>query len=290
MSLADKYKFDGSKKCRLDKLSTDGKPDKVDKKEIMEKFKKNIERLDELQNTFYSDKREGLIIVIQAMDAAGKDSLIRHVASSMNPQGVHVCCLKRPSTEELSHDYLWRINNALPRRGEVTIFNRSYYEDIITVDMHDLKDTFHMAPRIIEQDEKDFLDKRVKQVKNYEEFLYENSYRVVKVFLHVSKDEQKKRLLERIDRQDKNWKFEAGDLVERAIFDDYMKKFDEVISETATKESPWYAIPADRKWYTRYLFSEILVDIFEKIGSEYPELPEEEKAKLQECREKLLSE
>lgn len=289
-NLIGNYRFDGTKECKVNKLPTDSKQDKVDKEEIIAQFEKNLVLLDEMQNTFYSAKKEGIVIVLQAMDAAGKDSLIRHVTASMNPQGVSVCCLKRPSTEEINHDYLWRINKALPRRGEITLFNRSYYEDIITADVHDLMKTYPMAERVIGGDEKDFIEKRIKQVKNYETYLYENSYRVVKIFLHVSKDEQKKRLLERIDRPEKNWKFEAADLEERALFDTYMEKFDHVITETATKDSPWYALPADDKWYTRYLFTEILIDIFKQIGSEYPDLPEAEKAKLADCKARLLAE
>ncbi|MGN1022343.1 MAG: PPK2 family polyphosphate kinase [Lachnospiraceae bacterium] len=287
---ADRYRFDGEKECHLGKLPTGAGEDGVEKEEIVRAFEKNQEKLDELQNVFYADKREGIIVVLQALDAAGKDSLIRRVATGLNPQGVHVACFKKPSEEELSHDYLWRVARELPARGEIAIFNRSYYEDIITAKVHHLKDTYHMADRIVSQSEDDFIDGRIKQVRHFESYLYENSYRVVKVFLNVSKEEQKKRFLDRIDRKEKNWKFNADDLTDRKLFDTFRKVFEDTIDRTATKESPWYAIPADDKWYTRYLLSEILLDTIKKTNPAYPDLPGEQKKRLAACREELLAE
>lgn len=288
--LTDKYRFDGSEKCSLNDLPTGADKDNVEKEEILKKYQENMDQLDDLQNVFYADKREGLVIVLQALDAAGKDSLIRHVASGLNPQGVKVACFKKPNEEELSHDYLWRISRALPARGEIAIFNRSYYEDVVTTKVHHLKDTYHMADRVIGESNDKFFERRIRQVKDFEQYLYENSYRVVKIFLHVSKDTQRKRFLERIDRQDKNWKFQAGDLDERKLFDTYIDTFNEVITKTATKESPWYALPADKKWYTRYLFSEILKTSMESTHPEYPKLPKEETEQLASCKEELLRE
>lgn len=285
---AEKYRFNGSRKCRLADLPTDSRKDHVEKEEITAKFENNLVKMAELQNRFYADSREGLIVVLQALDAAGKDSLIRHVASGMNPQGVTVSCFKRPTSEELAHDYLWRVNKVLPRRGEIAIFNRSHYEDLITASVLQLKDTYGMAERVIGVSNEKFIGRRIRQVRNYEEYLYENSYRIVKVFLHVSKEEQKKRFLERIDRPDKNWKFEPGDLATRKQFDTYMDTFEYVISKTATEESPWYAIPADDKWYTRYLFSEILIDAMEQTHPEYPTLDEGTAAHLTEYRAELM--
>ena len=284
---ADKYRFDGSRKCILSELPADSKQDQVNKAEIVEQFEKNLKKMAELQNRFYADGREGLIVVLQALDASGKDSLIRHVATGMNPQGVTVSCFKRPTSEELAHDYLWRVTKVLPRRGEIAIFNRSHYEDVITASVLKLKDTYGMAERVIGVSNEEFIAKRISQVKNFEEFLYENSYRVVKVFLHISKKEQKKRFLERIDRPDKNWKFDPGDLETRKLFDTYMDTFEYVISETSTKESPWYALPADDKWYTRYLFSEILIDAMEQTNPEYPTLDEKVKNCLDQYRKEL---
>ncbi len=288
MDLCD-YRFDGTKECHLDEMPTDSSGEKENKKVFEKKLEKNKLIIGELQNTFYSYKKEGLIIILQAMDAAGKDSLIRHVASSMNPQGVNVCCMKRPTNEELDHDYLWRVHNAIPRRGEITIFNRSYYEDIVTAEVKHLMPTYPMADRVIGVPEQEFIDKRIRQIQRYEEYLYENSYRIVKVFLHLSKDAQKKRLLERIDLKEKNWKFEKADLDERKVFDTYLEKYENVINKTASAISPWYVIPADQKWYTRYLFSEILIHIFDVIGAAPPELSEEETLNLKTYRDRLLN-
>lgn len=287
---ADKYLFDGTKKCDLDKLPTNSKQDGVEKAEIQKLTQLNLERMAELQEMLYAEGKEGMVIVLQALDAAGKDSTIKHVMGGFNPQGVHVYSFKAPNTEEQAHDYLWRISKCLPRRGEISIFNRSHYEDLITVQVHDFQKRYKMADRILEKDKKDFYEQRYRQVRNFEEYLYENSYRVVKIFLHVSKEKQKERFLERIDLGEKNWKFSSNDMPTRALFDDYMEVFDDVISNTATEHSPWYAVPADQKWYTRYLVSEILIRELEKIDPHFPELPEEERAKLADCRRQLESE
>jgi PPK2 family polyphosphate:nucleotide phosphotransferase len=287
---ADSYLFDGSRPCHLAKLSTDGKSDDVDKAEILEATEKNLLRMAELQDAFYADARQGLLIVLQAMDAAGKDSTVKHVMSGLNPQGVTVHSFKQPSAEDLAHDYLWRVNRCLPARGGIAIFNRSYYEDVLVVQVHDLQKNYRMAERVLNDSKKDFFAKRYRQICNYEEYLYENSYRVVKIFLHVSKDEQKKRFLERIDDPNKNWKFSNADLKERTLFETYQKTYDDVITATATEHSPWYAIPADRKWYTRYLVSEIVVQELKKCKPAYPTLSAEAKSELSGYRKALESE
>ena len=211
---ADRYLFDGSHPCALRKLPCDSKDDHVKKEDILAKTAENLEKMTALQDAFYADGREGLVIILQALDAAGKDSTVKHVMGGLNPQGVQVTSFKQPTSEELHHDFLWRVNKALPPRGSIAIFNRSYYEDVL-VQVHDLQKTYQMAPRVLEDSKKDFFEKRYRQIRSYEEYLYENSYRVVKIFLHVSKDEQKKRFLERIDRPEKNWKFSCSDLKER---------------------------------------------------------------------------
>ena len=287
---AEKYIYTGKGRFNLRALPTGAGQDDVEKDAIVEKFQKNLIKLDELQNCFYADGKEGIIVVLQALDAAGKDSLIRRALAGVNPQGVKVACFKKPTSEELAHDYLWRVNQVLPRRGEIAVFNRSYYEDIITAHVLGLKDTYEMAPRVTGKSEKKFIDRRIDQVVNYERYLYENSYRVVKIFLNVSKEEQKNRFLERIDRPDRNWKFNAGDLDTRERFDEYLDVFQDVIKRTATKESPWYAIPADDKWYTRYLFTEILIDTIKKTKPAYPELPQDQKDQLADCKARLLAE
>lgn len=289
MALKD-YKFDGKKKLNLSKLPTSGKKDGVVKEEILEKTKENQLKIQALQEKLYADGREGLIIVIQAMDAAGKDSTIKHVMSGVNPQGVEVHSFKAPSSEELAHDFLWRLNQCIPRRGMMAIFNRSHYEDVLVVQVHHLNKTYHMADRVTGMDDAEFFKKRYKHIKNYEEYLYDNSYRVLKIFLNVSKKEQKKRFLERIETPEKNWKFSAGDLKERALWDTYQECYERTINATATKDCPWYVLPADQKWYTRYLVSEAILETLESIDPQYPVMPQEEKDQLEACRTALLEE
>lgn len=287
---AEKYCFDGSNKLKLDKVSTNSKKDKVKKEDIIKKTAENQEKISELQEKLYADGKEGVILVLQAIDAAGKDSTVKHVMSGINPQGVEVTSFKQPNSEELSHDFLWRVNKHLPQRGKIGIFNRSYYEDVLVVQVHKINKTYHMADRIVGMDDDKFFEKRYSHIRNYEEYLYDNSYRIVKVFLNVSKEEQKERFLERIDKQEKNWKFDAGDLKERALWDEYHQVFEDVINSTATKECPWYVLPADQKWYTRYLVSEILLKTLEDIDPKFPEMSAETAAQLQECREALMNE
>jgi len=285
-----KYLFDGSNKCQLNDIPTNSKEDDVDKESILAETEKNLEKIAILQDIFYADKREGLIVVLQALDAAGKDSTIKNVMSCMNPQGVTVHSFKQPTTEDLTHDYLWRVNRCLPERGKIAIFNRSYYEDVLVVQVHNLQKNYSMAERIISQSEKKFFEKRYQQISNYEDYLYENSYRVVKIFLHVSHDKQKERFLERIDKPEKNWKFSSADLKERAMFNEYTEIYNTVISKTSSTHCPWYAIPADQKWYTRYLVSQILLNELEQCKSKYPKLSDEAESGLMECRRQLVNE
>ncbi|MBQ8306101.1 MAG: polyphosphate kinase 2 family protein [Blautia sp.] len=289
MALKD-YCFDGSKKCKLSKIPTNSKKDKVDKEKIIQKTEKNMLKMQEYQNRLYADGREGLIILLQAMDAAGKDSTIKNVMSGVNPQGVEVHNFKTPSAEELAHDFMWRVNKCIPRRGMIAIFNRSYYEDVLVVQVHDMNKGYHMAERVIGQSKEDFFGKRYGHIRSYEDYLFENSYRIVKIFLNVSYEKQKERFLERLDMPEKNWKFSSSDLKERALWGDYQKAYEKTINETASKNAPWYVIPADQKWYTRYLVSEAILDAMKAIDPQYPEMPAEEKAKLDEYRQALLEE
>jgi PPK2 family polyphosphate:nucleotide phosphotransferase len=289
MALKD-YTFDGSRKLELEKLPTNSKKDKVDKEEIIAKTKENLAKMRELQDRLYADGREGLIIVLQAMDAAGKDSTIKHVMGGVNPQGVEVHSFKTPTAEELAHDFLWRLNKCIPSRGYIGIFNRSYYEDVLVVRVYEMNKTYHIADRVIGQPTEEFFKKRYRHIRNYEEYLYENGYRIVKIFLNVSKEKQKERFLERLDTPSKNWKFSASDLKTRAMWDEYQKAYEKAVNETSTKENPWYVLPADQKWYTRYLVSEAIVKTLEEINPQYPEMPEEEKEKIEEYREALINE
>lgn len=285
---AERFRFDGSEPCRLRDLPCGaGSREKEQKDRLIRKTADNLQRMAELQDAFYADGREGLVVVLQALDAAGKDSMVKHVMGGLNPQGVTVHSFKQPGKEELAHDYLWRVNRALPARGSIAIFNRSYYEDVLVVQVHDLQKTYRMAPRVLEEEKREFFRKRYRQIRQYEEYLYENSYRVVKILLHVSKDKQKERFLERIETPAKNWKFSADDLKERALFDTYTRVFDEVVTETASAHSPWYVIPADQKWYARYLVSEIVTDALDRCCHEYPQLSPEARARLADYRRAL---
>jgi len=280
---ADKYAIKGGKKIDIRKLSTNSKDDGVDKEEIIAKYEANKAELALLQDRFYADGREGIIVVIQALDASGKDSAIKNVFSGINPQGVVVHSYKAPTSEELDHDYLWRIHRDVPRRGEIAVFNRSHYEDLVTVQVEGIKPHYHMNDRIIGKDDKTFFGERCEQVNSFEQYLYDNGYRIIKIFLHVSKEEQTTQLLERIELPEKNWKFRADDLKVRDKFDAYLDCFNDVINKTSTKTNPWYVLPGDQRWYTRYLITELLLDTLKACEPEYPELPDEEKAKLDEC-------
>ena len=286
---ADKYAIKGGKKIDIRKLSTNSKDDGVDKEEIIAKYEANKAELALLQDKFYADGREGIIVVIQALDASGKDSAIKNVFSGINPQGVVVHSYKAPTSEELAHDYLWRIHRDVPRRGEIAIFNRSHYEDLVTVQVEGIKPHYHMNDRIIGKDDKTFFGERCEQVNNFEQYLYDNGYRIIKIFLHVSKEEQTTQLLERIELPEKNWKFRADDLKVRDKFDAYLDCFNDVINKTSTKTNPWYVLPGDQRWYTRYLITELLLDAIRSCDPQYPELPAEEKEKLDECA-KILKE
>lgn len=286
---ADKYIIPKDKKVDIRKLPTNSKEDNVEKDDIIAKYEANKQELIALQDKFYADGREGLIVVIQALDASGKDSCIKYVFSGINPQGVKVHYYKAPTAEELAHDYLWRIHQNIPRRGEIAVFNRSHYEDLVTVQTEEIWKGYHMSERVLDDTKKKFFEKRYEQVNNFEEYLYENSYRMVKIFLHVSKEEQTEQLLERIELPEKNWKFRADDLKVRDKYDAYLKCFNDVINCTSTKHSPWYVLPGDQRWYTRYLITEIILDALKACKPEYPVLPEEEAEKLPECR-KILAE
>ncbi len=287
---ADRFRFDGQTPCTLSDLPTGAGDAREDKPKYLSRTAANLEEMGRLQDGFYADGREGLVIILQALDAAGKDSTVKHVMGGLNPQGVTVHSFKQPSAEELSHDFLWRANRALPPRGGIAIFNRSYYEDVLVVQVHDLQKTYRMPPRTTEVGQREFFRRRYRQIRDYERYLYENGYRVLKIFLNVSKEKQKERFLERIETPAKNWKFSESDLKERALFDEYAQVIGEVITATATADCPWYVLPADQKWFARYLVSELVADALRRSCHEYPILPDEARARLRECRRQLEEE
>lgn len=276
----------GDKKIKLKHFATTP-DDSISKEKIIKKTKANLEEMERFQDKLYSEGKEGLVLIFQAMDAAGKDSTIKNVMSGLNPQGIDVHSFKQPSGEELAHSFLWRAIKRFPTRGKMAIFNRSYYEDVLVVKVHKLYETAKMPNRCKQGD---VIERRYKDIKNFEEYEYNNGYRIIKFFLNVSKDEQKKRFLERIDLKIKNWKFSSSDLKERAHWDKYMQAYEDAINATASEHSPWYVLPADKKWYTRYLVSEAVLDVFKKIAPQYPKLDEDAQKRLQTDREILMSE
>jgi PPK2 family polyphosphate:nucleotide phosphotransferase len=258
------------------------------KQEAVEKTQEYTARLGELQEVLYAQNRHALLVIMQGMDASGKDSAIKHIMSGVNPQGTDVHSFKAPSSEELDHDYLWRVNRALPERGRIGIFNRSYYEEVLVVRVHpEILAAQQLPP---ETDFRKIWKQRFEQINNFERYLEENGIHVVKCFLNLSKKEQKKRFLARIDSPDKNWKFSAQDVKERGYWDDYMKAYEEVLSNTSTDVAPWYVVPADQKWFARLLISKIIVSRLESLGLEFPTVDDADKLALAAARESLLGE
>ncbi|MBX2991281.1 MAG: polyphosphate kinase 2 family protein [Bacteroidetes bacterium] len=262
--------------------------DFTSKNEAKEKLEKDIERLAKLQEVLYAHDRYALLLIFQAMDAAGKDGVIKHVMSGVNPQGCQVFSFKAPSQEELDHDFMWRTTKALPERGRIGIFNRSYYEEVLIVRVH---------PEILnnqnipdEERNEDIWQHRFEDINNFERYLTRSGTVILKFFLNVSRKEQKERFLERIERPEKNWKFSFGDVKERARWDDYMHAYEEMLNHTSTKWAPWHVIPADRKWFTRAAVADIIASKLESLDMEFPEVSEAHQAELQNAKEMLESE
>lgn len=281
------YRYDGSKAFKISKVSTKETKLCEDKKEAKEKMKANEDELDELQQKLYAEKKEGLIIVFQAMDAAGKDGTISHVLQCLSPHGVYEAAFKSPSSTELAHDYLWRIGAQVPAKGEIAIFNRSHYEDVLIGKVKKLYASQAQSRRI---DLDKVIDNRYEDIRNFEKYLYNNNVRIVKIFLNVSKDEQAKRFLARIEEPEKNWKFSSGDVEERQYWDEYQDAFEDAINATATKYAPWYVVPADHKWYMRYVVSEIILAVLKEMDPRYPEVTKERLAEFQGWADKLHEE
>lgn len=280
----EKYKIDRKCNARMRDYDPSDKAGLKRKEVENELMPKNLARMAELQGALYAENRRGIVVVLQAMDAAGKDGLIKHVFTALNPQGTQVTPFKQPTEEELDHDYLWRVVQALPRRGNIGIFNRSHYEDVLVTRVHNLLAVQQIPQNLVDDH---IWERRFEEIRNFEAYLHHNGFRVVKFFLHMSKDEQKKRLLSRIDREDKNWKFTKSDVSEREYWGEYQKAYEDLLSNTSTENAPWYVIPANHKWFSRYLVSEIFVRVLEDMDPKYPELPAEEKSHLAHWREVL---
>lgn len=252
-------------------------------------LEKNIEELTEAQTLLYAADSWSVLVILQAMDAAGKDGTVKHVLSGVNPQGVQVYNFKQPSAEELDHDFLWRCAKVLPERGRIGIFNRSYYEEVLTVKVHH---EFVANQKIPGADpaRKKFWKNRYESINDFERHLTRNGTRVIKFFLNVSREEQKRRQLERINDPKKNWKFAPSDLVERAHWDEYMAAFELMLRETSTKQAPWYVIPADKKWVCRSLVATILAHEIRQLNLEFPKITNDQAQELARCKHELEAE
>ncbi len=249
-------------------------------------LQKGVAQLSELQDKLYAQDRWALLLILQAMDAAGKDSVIKHVMSGVNPQGCQVYSFKAPSTEELNHDYLWRTMRAVPERGRIGIFNRSYYEEVLVVRVHsELLKNERISPSLIT---KKIWDHRFEDICAFERYLTRNGIIVRKFFLNVSKKEQKQRFLARLDQPEKNWKFSIADIHEREYWDDYMRAYEDMIRNTATPEAPWYVVPADHKWFTRLVVAAAVVDTLEGLDLAYPRVDADKRKELEAARKLLV--
>ena len=258
------------------------------RKDAKKRLTEGIEKLRELQERFYACDRWALLIVFQAMDAAGKDSTIEHVMSGVNPQGCQVYSFKQPSAEELDHDYLWRTNKCLPERGRLGVFNRSYYEEVLVVRVHEGILAAERLPA--ELVDKDIWKQRYKDICAYERYLAGNGIAIVKFFLHVSKEEQRRRFLARLDEPTKNWKFSLSDAKEREYWDDYMEAYEDMLANTSTEHAPWHVIPADHKWFMRMAVADVIVSVLEKLRPEFPTITEEKRRELEAARKALEQE
>lgn len=287
-SIANRFRVDKPKKFQLSKhdpaeccgLS-------IDKDEAKKMLAEGIERLSVLQEKLYADGRWSVLIVLQAMDAAGKDSLIKHVMSGINPQGVDVHSFKQPSDEELSHDFLWRVVQRLPANGRIGIFNRSHYEEVLTVRLHPALLARQKLPP--QSSGEGLWQQRLRDIRTFEEHLTRNGTLILKFFLNVSRDEQRKRFLDRIEEPAKRWKFSMGDIAERELWPKYMSAYEDAIRETSRPEAPWFVVPADNKWFMRMVVAGAIVDGLERLDLKFPKVEGKALKELHKVRKTLLS-
>ena len=282
---AEEFRVEPESKVRLGKWPTLAEPFYQSQEDYQSILKSQIKELSSLQQVHYASNQFALLLIFQAMDAAGKDGAIQHVMSGINPQGCQVFSFKQPSSEELEHDFLWRTTKCLPERGRIGIFNRSYYEEVLVVRVH---------PELLQKqglantgDLKNLWKGRYRSIVDQEAHLYRNGTRIIKFFLHLSKDEQKKRLLARIDEPDKNWKFDPNDINERRRWDDYIKAYENCLEATSSEEAPWYVIPADDKKNARLIISQIMLDTMNKLGMAYPKVSAAQMEELKAIRAQL---
>ena len=287
---SERYCVGDGQKFKLKDYKTEPHFDlgKEDKPLVKQALQVGVEALATLQDILYAADKWSLLVIFQAMDAAGKDGAIKHVMSGINPQGCQVSSFKGPSTEELDHDFLWRCQKHLPERGRIGIFNRSYYEEVLVVRVHEKILKSQKLPEKLVT--KDIWQERFKDIRNFEKYMQRNGTIVIKIFLNVSKDEQKKRFIERVDDANKNWKFSAADARERGYWKDYMSAYDDMIRNTSTEDSPWYVVPADNKSYARIAVASAIIHALDKMNLEYPKVNQEKIAELKEVKKALLAE
>src|SRR5215211_5691251 len=288
--LAKPFRITKGKNFRLKDVDPDDTLDftkEADKARSKEALATGVTALAELQDKLYAQDKWAVLLIFQAMDAAGKDGAIKHVMSGINPQGCQVNSFKSPSSEDLDHDYLWRCMKCLPNRGDIGIFNRSYYEEVLVVRVHpEFMAKQKLPPKLVG---KNIWEERFEDICNFEQYLTRNGVIVRKFFLHVSKKEQKRRFLERIDDPQKNWKFSSNDANERDFWDQYMEAYEQMIHETATKEAPWYVVPADNKWFTRAVVAAAVIETLASLDLAYPKVDEGKLKELAAAKRKLLS-
>ena len=285
----NEFLIEENSKFKIKNYSTSYKG-KLTKEEGENLLKEEKQKLYSLQEKLYADGSQSLLVVLQAMDAAGKDSLIEHVFGGVNPQGCEVTSFKTPTSKEYNHDFMWRHYIALPEKGKIGIFNRSHYENVLVCKVHPQYNLSEKVWKDVSDFDENFWENRYESIQDFEKHLARNGTKIVKIFLHVSKEEQKKRFLDRINEENKNWKFSAADLKERALFDDYMKAYEEAINKTSKNHAPWHVIPADKKWFARLAALQIIINALEEMNLHYPELPKEEKEALDEAKKQLEEE
>ncbi|MGX1193433.1 PPK2 family polyphosphate kinase [Metabacillus sp. SLBN-84] len=283
----NKYRIEGNKQLKLRDYSP-GEEHDFSEKELLEKFiPESIDRLKELHWRLHAEEKKGIIVVLQAMDAAGKDEAISYIFSNLTAQGLKTTSFQKPSDSEQKHDYLWRIHKALPARGQIGILNRSHYEEVIAPRVHDLLEEEAVPD---EKEKEETWAVRYRQINDFERYLTENGFEVVKFFFHMSKEEQRNRLLERMKNPKKNWEFSFSDVEERKHWDSYQDIFEDMLNHTSTEYAPWHILPADDEWYSRYIISEVMIKCLEKIDPQFPEISQENREKLEHYIEVLENE
>ncbi len=282
------YQIKDGKGFRLKDIDPGGTGELKSKEQAQEFLQQDIARLSELQKMLYAQDQRALLLIFQAMDAAGKDGAIKHVMSGVNPQGCQVYSFKAPSAEELDHDFLWRTSKSLPERGRIGIFNRSYYEEVLVVRVHpELLERQRLPPSLVT---KKIWEERFEDINAFERYMTRNGICIRKFFLYVSRKEQKRRFLSRLEESEKNWKFSLADAKEREHWDEYMEAYEDMIRNTSTEFAPWYVVPADNKWFTRLVVAAAIIDALEEMDLAFPKLTEEKHKELEAAREALEAE